>query len=85
MAIEEENDEAVSGATVIDRPSANSSTGGNTSGSYCAFAPILWNSSRPPAATSGPARMKKRDPKRSASAPKRRERKNITSVTGNSA
>ena len=74
----------VSGATSVVIPSPKTTTAGSTSVAYEASAPIRSMSSRPPAATSGPAVICSRGPIRSASAPDRADRASMISVNGSS-
>jgi hypothetical protein len=73
---------AVNGATVIESPTANTSSPGRRSRTYDVSSPTRNRSSTPIAASTGPPPMNHLGPSRSASAPKRRESTNITSVTG---
>lgn len=73
---------AVRGATVSVSPNAKTSIPGSSSVKYEMCLPSRSSGSSPAAATSGPAPMKRRGLYRSASAPKRRESANVTSVTG---
>ena len=73
---------AVSGATVIDSPSEKISSGGSTSVRNVGSDESRESHRMPLAATSGPKPMSGRGPMRSASAPKRRDSRNITIELG---
>jgi len=74
---------AVSGAVVIDRPTAKTTTPGTTSAISDGRSPTMaTRSSTPAAQISGPTPMKRRGPYLSASAPNRWESRNVTIVVG---